>query len=121
METYDNTRFTWIEKLESPRESELSNSLAIANFKTNMVCKNESTIPQICIKSILFLDAIRSVLRNKGFPHMIFVTDVLPCPFYLDLWREKQIIWICKIMLDNHVKIKGRNILLSLIKKWWMV
>lgn len=53
--------------------------------------------------------------------HMIFVTDVLPCPFYLDLWREKQIIWICKIMLDNHVKIKGRNILLSLIKKWWMV
>lgn len=41
METYDNTRFTWIEKLESPRESELSNSLAIANFKTNMVCKND--------------------------------------------------------------------------------
>ena len=69
METYDNTRFSWIEKLESPRESELSNSLAIANFKTNMVCKNESTIPQICIKSILFLDAIRSVLRNKGFPN----------------------------------------------------
>ena len=69
METYDNTRFTWIEKLESPRESELSNDLAIANFKTNMVCKNESTIPQICIKSILFLNAIRSVLRNKGFPN----------------------------------------------------
>lgn len=67
METYDNTRFTCIEKLESPRESELSNGLAIANFKTNMVCKNESTIPQICIKSILFLDAIRSVLRKKGF------------------------------------------------------
>ena len=52
METYDNKRFTWIEKLESPRESELSNGLAIANFKTNMVCENESTIPQICIKNI---------------------------------------------------------------------
>ena len=23
-------------------------------------------------------------------------------------------------MLDNHVKIKGRNMLLSLIKKWWI-
>ena len=69
METYDNTRFTCIEKLKSPRESEVHKGLAITNFKTNMVCKNESTIPQICIKSILFLDAIRSVLRNKGFPN----------------------------------------------------